>query len=36
MINTINEIDEILKNSNPDEWQRNENRGSLFIVLILI
>lgn len=30
MINTINEIDEILKNSNPDEWQRNENRG-LFV-----
>ena len=30
MINTINEIDEILKNSNPNEWQRNENRG-LFI-----
>ena len=30
MINTINEIDEILKNSNPNEGQRNENRG-LFI-----
>lgn len=30
MINTINEIDEILKNSNPDEWQRNENQG-LFV-----
>jgi hypothetical protein len=30
MINTINEIDEILKNSDPNEWQRNESRG-LFV-----
>lgn len=30
MINTISEIDEILKNSNSEEWQRNENQG-LFV-----
>ena len=30
MINTLDAIDEVLKNSNPDEWQRSEDSG-LFV-----